>query len=80
MMLWGPERHGNKKRFTVISIEIYWHFNQPAVSHKDGVLERLIHCVRRILRSMIGKRLFDDEIFDTFSTEVEKNYKQLSDH
>ena len=52
--------------------KIHWHFNPPAVSHQGGVWERLIRSLRRILRSMIGERLLDDETLVTFLTEVEK--------
>lgn len=51
---------------------IDWQFNPPAASHQGGVWERLIRSVRRILHSMIGPRLVNEETLRTFLTEVEK--------
>lgn len=51
---------------------IEWNFNPPAASHQGGVWERLIRSIRRILHSMIGERLLNDESLRTFLTEVEK--------
>lgn len=52
--------------------DIQWNFNPPAASHQGGVWERLIRSTRRILHSMIGERLVDDETLATFLVEVEK--------
>ena len=51
---------------------IEWKFNPPAASHQGGVWERLIRSIRRILHSMVGERLVDEETLRTFLTEVEK--------
>jgi len=40
---------------------INWKFNPPAVGHQGGVWERLIRSIRRILHSMVGERLVNDE-------------------
>ena len=49
-----------------------WRFNPPAASHQGGVWGRLICSLRRILHSMIGERLVDEETLRTFLVEVEK--------
>ena len=51
---------------------IEWKFNPPAASHQGGVWERLIRSIRRILHSMVGERLVDEETLRTFLIEVEK--------
>ena len=51
---------------------IQWKFNPPAASHQRGVWERLISSIRRILRSLIGERLLNDEVLRTFLVEIEK--------
>ena len=45
---------------------IEWKFNPPAASHKGGVWERLTRSIRRILHSMVGERLVDEETLGTF--------------
>lgn len=63
----------NQEKSKVNSSEvIHWHFNTLAASRHGGVWERLIRSVTRILRSMIGGRLLDDETLVTLLTEVEK--------
>jgi hypothetical protein len=52
--------------------EIEWQFNPPAASHYGGVWEHLIRSIRRILHSMIGEQLVNEETLTTFMTEVEK--------
>ena len=51
---------------------IEWKFNPPAASHQGSVWERLIRSIRRILHSMVGERLVDEETLRTFLIEVEK--------
>ena len=51
---------------------IEWKFNPPAASHQGGVWERLIRSIRRILHSMVGERLVEEETLRTFVVEVEK--------
>lgn len=51
---------------------IEWKFNPPAASHQGGVWERRIRSIRRILHSMVGERLVDEETLRTFLIEVEK--------
>ncbi|XP_076810887.1 uncharacterized protein LOC143453439 [Clavelina lepadiformis] len=50
---------------------IDWHFNPPLASHQGGVWERMIRTVRKILRSIAGERVFDEESLVTFMSEVE---------
>jgi len=51
---------------------IKWKFTPPAASHQGGVWERLIRSIRRILYSLVGERLLNDEALPTFLVEVEK--------
>ena len=51
---------------------IEWHFNPPAASHAGGVWERMIRSIRKILRSILGNQLVNDETLLTVITEVEK--------
>ena len=51
---------------------IDWKFNPPSASHQCGVWERIIRSIKRILHSVIGERLVDDEELRTFLAEVEK--------
>ena len=52
--------------------DIEWHFNKPAASHAGGVWERMIRSIRKILRSLLGNQLVNDETLLTVLTEVEK--------
>ena len=57
---------------------IEWHFNPPAASHAGGVWERMIRSIRKILRSILGNQLVNDETLLTLS-EVEKILKDRND-
>jgi hypothetical protein len=52
-----------------------WHFNSPAASYAGRVWERMIRSIRKILRSILGNQLVNDETFLTVITEVEKILK-----
>ncbi|CAB4016377.1 uncharacterized protein LOC106154518 [Paramuricea clavata] len=56
--------------FWTYSIE--WHFNPPAASHAGGVWERMIRLIRKMLCSILGNQLVNDETLLTVITEVEK--------
>ena len=51
---------------------IEWQFNPPAASHAGGVWERMIRSIRKILRSILGDQLVNDETLLTVIAEVEK--------
>jgi hypothetical protein len=65
---WNQQRILDKLR----EKNIQWYFNAPAASHTGGVWERMIRSIRRILRSLMGNQLLDDETLLTFMSEVEK--------
>ena len=65
-------RDQEKIQSTMTQRGIEWKFNPPAASHQGGVWERLIHSIRRILHSMVGERLVNEETLRTFLVEVEK--------
>ena len=50
---------------------IEWHFNPPASSHMGGVWERMIRTVRKVLTSVVGSQVLDDERLATLFCEVE---------
>ena len=68
LKVWDQERI----QTTLTQKGIEWKFNPPAASHQGGVWERLIRLIRRILHSLIGERLLNDEALRTFLVEVEK--------
>ena len=49
---------------------IAWNFNPPALPHLDGVWERIVRTVKRVLYSMIKKTVFTDFQFITIFTEI----------
>jgi len=51
---------------------VQWCFDPPSASHTGGVWERIIRSIRKILRSLLGDQLIDDETLLTFIAEVEK--------
>ena len=68
LKVWDQE----KIKTTLTRRGIDWKFNPPVVSHQGGVWERLIRFIRRILYSLVGERLLNDEALRTFLVEVEK--------
>ncbi|KAK2548499.1 hypothetical protein P5673_031281 [Acropora cervicornis] len=57
LQVWDQE----KIKTTLTRRGIDWKFNPPAASHQGGVWERLIRSIRRILYSLVGERLLNDE-------------------
>ena len=51
--------------------EITWTFNPPAASHMEGVWERMIRSVRRILALLMKEQTLSDETLLTLMCEVE---------
>ena len=51
---------------------IRWNFNPPHASHAGAVWERMISSIRKILRSLLGSQIMDDETLLTCMAEVEK--------
>ena len=51
---------------------IRWNFNPAHASHAGGVWERMIRSIRKILRSLLGSQIVDDETLLTRMAEVEK--------
>ena len=68
LQVWDQE----KIKTTLTRRGIGWKFNPPSASHQGGVWERLIRSIRRILYSLVGERLLNDEALRTFLVEVEK--------
>lgn len=68
MKSWNQE----KIRRDMLDKAIEWKFNPPAASHRGGVWERLIRSIRRILHSLLGEGLVNEETLRTFFVEVEK--------
>lgn len=50
---------------------IDWKINSPAGSHHGGVWERIIRSVRRVLNSVLGEQVLDDDGLQTLMCEVE---------
>ncbi|XP_068712837.1 uncharacterized protein [Montipora foliosa] len=68
LQVWDQE----KIKTTLTRRGMDWKFNPPTASHQGGVWERLIRSIRRILYSLVGERLLNDEALRTFLVEVEK--------
>ena len=51
---------------------VAWNFNPPSASHTGGIWERIIRSIRKILRSILGDQLVDDETLLTVMAEIEK--------
>ena len=52
-----------------------WYLNPLFTSQAGGVWERIIPSIRKILRSLLGDQLIDDETLLTFIAEDEKIVK-----
>ena len=52
-----------------------WYFNPLSASYAGGVWERIIRSIRKILRSVLGDQLTDNETLLTFIADVEKIIK-----
>ena len=50
---------------------IQWHFSPPLASHQNGVVERMIREVRKILRNMLDDKPLTDYSLWSFLTGVE---------
>ncbi|XP_078493208.1 uncharacterized protein LOC144748760 [Ciona intestinalis] len=51
--------------------EVQWSFNPPSVSHMGGAWERMIRSTRRILLSLAGDRILNEDQMQTFLLEAE---------
>ena len=65
---WNPDRIDNCLR----RCGIRWNFNHLHASHAGGVWERMSHSIRKILRSLLGTQIVNDETLLTLMAEVEK--------
>jgi len=68
MRLWKEDDNINE---TLLRKQIEWKFNPPTASHMGGIWERQIRTVRKVLRSIIGSQVLDDERLHTLFCEVE---------
>lgn len=50
--------------------EIQWDFTPPASSHIDGVWERQIRTVRKVLNAILKEQTLDDELLSALFCEV----------
>ena len=50
---------------------LIWKFNPPWGSHIGGAWERIIRCIRKFLRALLGQQLISDEMLRTMMTEVQ---------
>ena len=48
-----------------------WVFHPPGASHMSGVWERLIRCIKRSLKAILGERLVDEEVLRTVLSEAQ---------
>ncbi|KAF6773398.1 hypothetical protein AHF37_07810 [Paragonimus kellicotti] len=67
-------RQWNQEKITRTLMEhgCDWVFSPPTASHRGGIWERLIRSIRRILLSLTGGQMVNDETLSTLLTEVEK--------
>ena len=50
---------------------VKWIFNPPTASHHDGVWERCIRTVRKVMRALLHEQTLDDESLHTLMCEIE---------
>ena len=50
---------------------VKWIFNPPYASHFGGVWERCIRTIKKILKSLLGEQVLNEEGLSTFMCEVE---------
>ncbi|XP_033759556.1 uncharacterized protein LOC117341802 [Pecten maximus] len=48
-----------------------WQFNPPSGSHHGGVWERIIRTIGKVMNSVIGEQVLDDEGLNTLMCEIE---------
>ena len=72
------ELNNVKIQGALIQDGIKWSFNTPAASHQGGVWERLIRSVRRILISVLGQQVLNDEGLQTLFCEANPSFHQDS--
>ena len=65
---WNPDRIDNCLRRRGIR----WNFNPPHASHAGRVWERMIRSIQKILHSLLGTQIVDDETLPTLMAKVEK--------
>ena len=66
LQVWDQE----KIKTTLTRRGIEWKVNPPAASHQGRVWERLISSIGRILYSLVGERLLNDEALWTFLVDL----------
>ena len=61
----------NKIKNELMNRGIIWEFNPPTASHFGGAWERMIRTFRRILESLMGMQVMDDDSIQTLFCEIE---------
>ncbi|GAA52624.1 hypothetical protein CLF_108470 [Clonorchis sinensis] len=56
----------------LLTMDIQWHFNPPAASHRGGVWERIIRSVRPILLCLCREQCLTDEQLNTLLIQAER--------
>ena len=57
---------------------VEWHFIPPGAPHMGGAWERLVGCVKRAMKIVVGDSRLTDEVLHTLLTEVESNGRPLT--